>query len=511
MVKSTAVEIMRSFSKEDISRFGELAASPYFNKKSAVLKLYNLLKKNWPAFDEKKIAKEALWEKLYPGKQYNYGVMKNLIHDITKLAEEYIKLEVYPGDHFNGDAALIKALSGRNLVKLLATKFAAMEKKYSEGKYKESGQSALDYFSFLSEFHSMKAYTSMVITPDADSERDLVLASEYALYAGLLNVTRSIPNYISYRLGGAAYKYTNLAAEMIRKIDPRETNALLDSIKLKSPTAYALIKSYYLFSKAVLSEKDVKNYFEMKEFIFAEADSFSAEDLKILINCLTVGLSSTGIACAAVISLDKEILDLYDFQIERNSFTEDSGQMREPLFNKYVVHCCELGLPEKGENFIKTFSEKLDVGSRENCLSFANANLFFTRGDYSRSQKYLSLTQLTNFELKLSVKCLQAMVLYETHDYESYTYLFDSMQHFSYNNKEQFSVRMSNFREFAKALKYLFEVRLDTEHRRNAEHIEGLSGLKKEIVGSYPYKKLWLLRKIDELRGKEGKRDKISN
>ena len=33
-------------------------------------------------FENENLEKERVWNKLFPGKSYNYGIMKNIIHDL---------------------------------------------------------------------------------------------------------------------------------------------------------------------------------------------------------------------------------------------------------------------------------------------------------------------------------------------------------------------------------------------------------------------------------------------
>ena len=54
MEKSTLVEILRTFSKDELTSFGDLAASPYFNKKTNVTKLCKALNKFAPSFPAQK-------------------------------------------------------------------------------------------------------------------------------------------------------------------------------------------------------------------------------------------------------------------------------------------------------------------------------------------------------------------------------------------------------------------------------------------------------------------------
>lgn len=85
MLKSSLLNILRTFSKEEMARFYDLAASPYFNKKGNVLKLLAEIRKYHPDLTAENLDKERLWHKLFPGKKHNYGIMKNLIHDLNKL------------------------------------------------------------------------------------------------------------------------------------------------------------------------------------------------------------------------------------------------------------------------------------------------------------------------------------------------------------------------------------------------------------------------------------------
>lgn len=122
MLKTTILKIIQTFSEKEISDFEDLLKSPYFNKKSGVVKLYNEVKKYYPDFTNENLEYEKLWSKIYPGKKYGYGVMKNLIFDITKLAEQFITQQEYKVNEIQEFANLYKALGSRYLISLLKSK-----------------------------------------------------------------------------------------------------------------------------------------------------------------------------------------------------------------------------------------------------------------------------------------------------------------------------------------------------------------------------------------------------
>lgn len=86
MQKSTVIEILRTFTQDELKEFEDFVSSPYFNKNKSINKLYDVVRKYHPDFKSDDIKKENLWKRIYPGKKYNYGTMKNLIFDLNRLA-----------------------------------------------------------------------------------------------------------------------------------------------------------------------------------------------------------------------------------------------------------------------------------------------------------------------------------------------------------------------------------------------------------------------------------------
>ena len=124
MKNSTLIEILRTFSKDEMARFDDFTASPYHNKKSNVTKLYRSLKKFAPDFPPEKIAKEEIWKLVFPGKEYNYGIMKNLIYDLNKLAVKFLELEIHSQKTFENDLNQLDSYRLKNLKSLFIKKLA---------------------------------------------------------------------------------------------------------------------------------------------------------------------------------------------------------------------------------------------------------------------------------------------------------------------------------------------------------------------------------------------------
>ena len=58
------LEILRTFTKQELIKFEDFVRSPYFNRKDTVTKLFIEIKKYAPEFSSENLEKEKIWKKL---------------------------------------------------------------------------------------------------------------------------------------------------------------------------------------------------------------------------------------------------------------------------------------------------------------------------------------------------------------------------------------------------------------------------------------------------------------
>ena len=57
MVKSKVLQLLKTLTPQEFKKYGLFIGSPYFNKENVQIKIYELLKKHYPAFDSPVLAK----------------------------------------------------------------------------------------------------------------------------------------------------------------------------------------------------------------------------------------------------------------------------------------------------------------------------------------------------------------------------------------------------------------------------------------------------------------------
>ena len=106
--------LLKLLSKEEFSRFGKFLRSPFFNNTKSFLLFYEVLKKQYPIFEEKRWNPQKIWSKVFPNKSYADQKYWRLCSDLSLLLEKYlIQLEL---EHLEGatNRLLIQSYSRRN-------------------------------------------------------------------------------------------------------------------------------------------------------------------------------------------------------------------------------------------------------------------------------------------------------------------------------------------------------------------------------------------------------------
>jgi acetylglutamate synthase len=137
-MKNALTEILKSFSEVDFQKFEDFVNSPYHNKIKNACKLLIVLKNNLDEFDKGAVTKEELWKKLSPSKKYNYGTVKNLFHELHKLAEKFLVIESFTQSESEQFKHLYISLFDRNQYSTLDLKDKFLDMYYSDNKNNKS-------------------------------------------------------------------------------------------------------------------------------------------------------------------------------------------------------------------------------------------------------------------------------------------------------------------------------------------------------------------------------------
>ncbi|MDQ3020854.1 MAG: hypothetical protein M3R36_09830 [Bacteroidota bacterium] len=487
MLKSTLLDVIRTFSKNELNKFEDLVRSPYFNKKDVIVNLFLEIKKYSPDFTSEELRRELVWNKLFPGKEFNYGIMKNIIHELSKLSEKFITFEFYNKNDLNVFHDLVSELDNRNVEKVISTRLLSFEKHFNNEDVKNSNLSTSDYYYYLSKIYWIKIFNSYRnLNSGYESERNS--GSNYMIYNFLITLFKIFDNFRVLKFNETKEDNSNIIYLFLDLINEDVMKKVLEYSRKDSENNFKILNCYYSMYRSVSSFENPDLYFNFKSSLSDTSNLITENDFRNL--CINLHNSLIN-QKSNNINKEAEVVDIYNMMIEKNIFVEKNGVLEDTMFNNYILNLS--GIPDAVtmEAFITGFIEKLLPDKRESSYNFGMAHLNFVKGDYNKSLYYISKIDFAYFDLKYYVRNLQMMNFYELNDYEGFIFAFDSYKHFTSKNKNIAEVWKTRTSAFYNATKLLFQLRYNFDSY-------SFQKLKKEITGSFPAKKLWLMRKLDE-------------
>ena len=494
MLKSSLLEIIRTFSKQELAKFEDFVRSPYFNKKEYVTNLFLEIKKYAPDFKDENLGKEKVWNKLFPGIEYNYGIMKNLIHELTKLSESFITIEDLNSDKLQYNYTLLATLRKRKITKVLSSKIEMIENIYNDPDFKNENYDIEEYYDFLNKLYFFKSVYYRDHNIKNTSEYESTCRSiDYLIYSAIIFFYKLFNNYNAY----ADKKFPergNAGKIFLAGLNQNLILPLLNDVKVKSERDFLILKCFHEMNIALDADADINSYYNFKKSLHDCSDIISKSDLADLMRCLTNSLisimrSKTGLG----INYDKEVFENYNLSIEKHIYLQPNGMLLGNSYLNYIMKAFSLKEYESIEIFAKKFGNKIPEDRRENDNNCAEALILFGKKEYGKSLEHLSRLKYDFFNMKHYVKHIQMMSHYELDDYLSFNYVADSYRHFLSKNKSVTSYNKSVSENLCNSINILFKL------RESFDKFE-LEKFRKEIEENNKLiNKYWILDKISEI------------
>lgn len=481
MEKSAVLEIFRTFSKEDFARFQDLAKSPFYNKNSNVTKLCAALKKASPDFDADKISKENLWKALFPKKEYNYGTMKNLIFDLTKLAENYLA-SIYSFRDGVYDKNLIAGLRQRKLTGLHKKNVDKLNKKI-ENQTKDE-----DYYS--NKIQLIQELTSVTVDKKLSDEINVECMSHDLNLFMMRLFSSSLNLFIEEQR-------TNI------RHDNKTTLYFLDYFtrNIEDFKNEEVLLIYYHMLLASINPDSDNDYAAASNIFRENVSRLDYTEQWNINNALTtICIKKKDLYPLKSEDCQREMLRL---AIEKISLVEEHGSGYIDILtyrNVLVLY----SLRKEGEalgEFIGKFIHKIDIPETEAIENYSNAFVSFVKGDF---KKCLECCSKINFKdlfdsvkggywFKKDVKSFEVRCYYELDLFENFLTAADSYKHFLINSSLMNDSSKSSDLNFIKQLNRLFLLKLNG-------NVAEVPGLRDDILSiDNLFNKAWLLEKANEL------------
>ncbi|MCY7360712.1 MAG: hypothetical protein LH629_01380 [Ignavibacteria bacterium] len=475
MIKSKVIEILQSFSKDDLKKFSDFLCSPVFNKREVIVNLFNVYKKFHPDFGDKNLTKEKVYSKIFPGKKYNDEVFRNQNSILLKLTEDFLSYQNYSNDPLNIKKHLLSEINHRNLLSGFEKNYEESRKILENNTEKDQGYFYDSYNIFLQK----DIYNSYL---NKFSKVDIQNAEKNLVIFFLMKVME-IQNYILYEcrildLDKSLYLDDKFLDEIFKKI-PKEITQLpqiqiyFNALKLeqtKKDIYYKKLRDLLIeHGHLIEKEKHYNKYIDMIDYI---KRTKSQEDKSTV---------------TELFQLRKEI-------IEKGLFTENF------ITNMFFLNLVKSGIKLKEyewvENFIKSHGHLIIEKYRDSTKELSYAYLYFEKKEFDISLSHTAKVRYEDNYYNLEIRNLIARIYYETDHFELLNEFLNSYRMYLSKNR---SLNKKDFESHNLFINFINKIQRIKELKKYHK-LDAVFDLleKKEFIN-----KIWIQNKIKELEETE--------
>ncbi len=475
MLNSNLIKILASLTKDELKSFEDFVSSPYFNKKPTVITLFKELKKFYPGFTDSSLTKESIYQKIYKGKSFNDGVLRNQMSELYKLLLKFIGTEA-----FNRDSVEFKIKVSRELMlKGLPKTF----KNYYDDLKKETEKEDLienEYYYWNRAVLDEQYEDSLLFSGYAQGVPINNLYGNNFIYFTLIKLFKVMHNLHATEVNTNVYYDKSILREFLSLLD---TESFLERIREVSEKDHNIVSMYYYMSKALMDYNDFDSFYkfynlvENNYILFEEGERYA---LYIQLNNIASNTKAGKVI----------LLDIYKSMLEKKIYKAgENGYLNYLLFSYILTNALHKKELKWAENFIDKYIGEIDPLYQENMMHYSKAHLYFEMKDFNKSLEHIIKVKADNFMFKHQTYKLTVENYYEVNEIEP---LYYSMDNFKYyitkgNLREDWAKYYENYLASVKEL-----VKLKEGKEKDTFKIDKLL---KEATGDMS----WVISKLKEL------------
>jgi len=409
----------------ELNRLHRFVLSPYFNRNESIILLFEWIKNDLKDNSQTELTKEELWKQMLKANEpYDDGRFRKFQSDLLRLVEEYYAQETFEANPIHKAKYLLDSLYDNSLEELQSGAIKTVKRLTEEQTLKPA---SFYYFKYEIEQSTFNLNRSAIerssksnIEEIAENLDRFYLAEKLRYYCTILN---------HQHLAALDYKMLFID-EIIEHVEKHDYNDIPP------------ILIYYQILLTYKEPEEKKHYTQLKFMIEKHIQLFPESEAKeILDAALNYSLKRMN---AGETEYIRETFDLYKNFLERGILLV-KGQITPWSFKNIVTTGLRLNEFDWIENFIHTYSQKLDPKLRVNAITFNMAQFYFYKKDYPKVISQLSQVEYDDMTYNLNSKTLLMASYYELDEIEALGSLLDTFRVYLSRNKELPAARRKHY------------------------------------------------------------------
>lgn len=474
MYKSKVIEIMESFSTEEMNRFVYFVKASYFNPRTSLIPLVEIIKKNHPNFKDDWLEKTTLYESLFPGELYKYSRLGEMFSRLLDVALDFlsqIEWEREPSARhiLAGYQCYMRGLNNLAREVLVKSVQLAEASPYRDGEY--------FYAQFLCAMLESLLEKGDVHNTEKSTEVNKPLDIWYIHW--------------KLHLASSAFSQAKLSDGVP---DTPLITAILESLKEHPYLEVPLVGLYYYGLVMNVDSSYARQYYDKFWKLFKHHSQKLPVSDRVALHSKAINFCISQYDLGERIYLAKAFsLDKY---AESEGFLIDGSTLSDSTFKSIVTQALECKELSWTRNFIKKYSPKLSEETRESTKNLCLAELECCRGNFRAMEKrLLTIKKIDDFDF-LKTQTLSLRMHFENKEWEKVEQFTSHLKRFFRRKNTVSHEYAGKVRSFTKLVESI--VKVFQSERSDFKQV--LIEIEKEAVNVAFINKEWLLGQIKKLK-----------
>lgn len=414
MHKHKAIEALKTFTPDEFKRFEKFIKSPYFNTAKDTVKLFDIIKTFYPAFDSPALKIERVSKKLKTkGLPTKEARIRNILTALFQLTKKFLSTEFYTTSEHYMEFAAVRVLYNKKLT-------YAYKKEVSNyfEKYKDI-QSPSD-FHMYEIFQNANLYL-MDLENKARPYKDPAMFSFQSEVAALIALDIIITNAKVAPLAKFTFnlQYPDICGEIFKLFDFEK---FIERSKKISPKVYDIINPEYYLMKISMNKDFEDSYKKLTDnFLKRKNHRFTTYTTIFTINSINtiVNLARYNTPYDKAPAVAKKAIPLMEFFLKNKLYKNIAPDL--PLIN-FIGFLNNASLAKDYDwmkQFIENYSGELNIHDKDFTVSLGLGMYNTHTGKFREALSLLSKlsggsTFLVNFARFHMILCHYGLGNYET-------------------------------------------------------------------------------------------------
>lgn len=473
MKKTQLIAVLKTFGKKEHKFFVKWLASPVFNQRTDVQRLYKYLLQGNHLTENKFLEKERVFKKIFPSIPFNDAKLRQTVHFLLKQVEDFLVYQQQKEDLLGQHLLLTKVYRKRKVPTAFQRQIKIAQKAFSQTKEKNNRTLRLQY----------------------------ELGDEYITYIKeqpekvSINFQESIDALDMYVVAEKLKQACHVIAHkkvFKSEFEIRFLPSILNSVKndpqlIKQPSIAVYFHGYLM-----QIEKDEplaeKHYFYLRKLIEEKFNSFpdnERRDIYLMALNFCIRKMHGGFQ-----KFLREAFEMYKKGLDDYILIQE-GILSSITYLNISTLAIRLKEFEWTKKFVANYSGFLETQDRENFKQYTLAKLLFEQKKYSEALELLVQFESKHILVNLNAKQMLIKMYYEQDKVDILESLLDSLSIYL-RRKEIIGYHKANYQNIVKYTRKLL--------RLNPFDKEKRAILLKEIEETSPLtEQTWLLEQIDKL------------